>query len=752
MNITRFRHIFAILLILAAHSRCDIYLVLSGGGTRGLAHIGVIQALEENNIQPDMIIATSMGAIVGGLYASGYTGAEIAEIARNTDLRRELRTDSRSRSGTMPSRTLFPRTALDLSFSDSLKPRPRASLLDAQMLYTKFSPLILPRLAAAGNDFDSLPVPIRIVATDLVNGGKKVFSRGNLVKYIKASSAVPLAFIPVWEGNTLLVDGGVTDNIPVPDSLPTPESIVIASDATNPLFTMAELTNPVSIGLQVVAHNIRERSSRSLANADIIIRHDSDSFQDRSAPQIIQDGYEKAREILRSHRAALSRPRGKTLRGFSPAPVIERISVRGNTTTRPGFLKRLCSLSPGDTLDSAGIEHTISAIYRTGLYRTVNLSMEKNTLFIDVREDERLRLTAGGRADTYYSGEVFLSPEVTNILGLGARLKLYLQYGRHREKYSLSLTGVLPISSTLSSDYALQGYISSKNIFRRRVSEKLLFNDSAAEAVDTLSVITYEETGISKVGMSISGGIDIENQLLLLSGIILENSDVTESTSLQIPALSKGSSLYRTLFASALYDRRPHNDQFPLSGGRHQLLMAAVNTKTAPALRFNLRSHHVQYLPLMPEILSAFFCADMQWQPDPAPLVYKNYLGGGRTKRLFTPSDINISRAFAGIRENRIPFDNMAIITGGGRVKIPEIPVYISAYADYGYAWNTIRESVNTSHELRQKASWGVESEAGIATPLGPIRISWSKLVRNRYPEQLIENGSVFRFSAGYNF
>lgn len=186
-------------------------LVLPGGGVRGMAHVGVIQVLDSLGVVPDLVVGTSMGAIVGALYASGYSGRDIERLTRRYDIGAHV-----GRYAPRAPRALGPQPplllweegesgALDLETAAAQEGHINA-LLAALMLRGN--------LAAAG-DFDRLPTPFRAVATDLATGGRVALATGDLAEAVRASFAIPLVFDPVVLGGRTLVDGGIAENVPV---------------------------------------------------------------------------------------------------------------------------------------------------------------------------------------------------------------------------------------------------------------------------------------------------------------------------------------------------------------------------------------------------------------------------------------------------------------------------------------------------------------------------------------------------------
>ncbi|WP_439181817.1 patatin-like phospholipase family protein [Carboxylicivirga taeanensis] len=192
--------------------RPKIGLVLSGGGAKGLAHIGAIKVLEEAGIRPDYITGTSMGSIIGGLYASGYTAAEMDSIVKNIDWAVVLSDQVPLKDVVPEEKADYNRFQLEFDMSREGLSLP-AGMVRGQRISEMLSELTWH--VACCETFDELPIPFRCVAVDLIEGKPYVFKDGNLAQAMRASMAIPSVFTPVEKDSMYLVDGGVLDNFPV---------------------------------------------------------------------------------------------------------------------------------------------------------------------------------------------------------------------------------------------------------------------------------------------------------------------------------------------------------------------------------------------------------------------------------------------------------------------------------------------------------------------------------------------------------
>ena len=181
-------------------------LVLSGGGAKGLAHIGVLKTLDSLGVRIDYVAGTSMGAVMGGLYATGYTGKQIDSIISATDFDLLITDDVPRKSRTFYERKNAEKYALTLPFNN-FKIQLPSSISRGQNVFNLLSKLTLD--VSGVEDFSKLPIPFYCIATDMLTGKEVVLDRGNLAQAISASSALPTLYQPVRLDNKLLMDGGI---------------------------------------------------------------------------------------------------------------------------------------------------------------------------------------------------------------------------------------------------------------------------------------------------------------------------------------------------------------------------------------------------------------------------------------------------------------------------------------------------------------------------------------------------------------
>jgi NTE family protein len=253
--------------------RPRVCLVLSGGGARGTAHIGVLKVLEELKIPIDCIAGTSMGAVVGGLYASGMTADQIDATIRSLDWQDAFRDSPPRRElafrRKQDDRNFLVRLPLGLKHYQILLPK---GFIQGQKLQETLRRLTLPFSDDA--DFDLLPTPFRAVATDLENGKAVLLDKGDLAIAMRASISAPGLFAPVETQGRLLVDGGLAENLPIDVARAMHADILIVSDVSFPLQPRSALDTALTISNQMLAILVRKDADRQLAtlgSSDILI-------------------------------------------------------------------------------------------------------------------------------------------------------------------------------------------------------------------------------------------------------------------------------------------------------------------------------------------------------------------------------------------------------------------------------------------------------------------------------------------------
>jgi NTE family protein len=252
--------------------RPKVAIVLSGGGARGIAAIGVLRVLERNRMPADLIVGTSMGSIIGGLYAMGYSSDQLQRMVDTTDWDELLSftDDARRRDLFLDQKLARDRSVLVLRF-DGFSPVIPKAFSTGQRLSKYLNILSLQGIYQPDPSFDDLRIPFRAVTTDLVTGKRIVIDSGDMTEALRASMAIPLLFSSVPRDSMQLLDGGVVGNLPVDVALEQHAEIVVAVDMVSPLRPKSSLNAPWEIADQITTIMMQEVNKLARAKADLVI-------------------------------------------------------------------------------------------------------------------------------------------------------------------------------------------------------------------------------------------------------------------------------------------------------------------------------------------------------------------------------------------------------------------------------------------------------------------------------------------------
>jgi len=297
--------IVALLCALPIAAQQRVALVLTGGGARGIAQIGVLRVLERNGIVPDIVVGSSFGAIVGGLYAAGYSPDSIASIMRSIDWNdvTSIGADTRREFLFYGQKQENDRSLLTLRFRNFSFITPTA-LGGSARFTTALQRVLWESPFNTVTSFDALRVRYRAVATNLGTGRAVALGGGNLATAMRASATFPLRYAPVaWNGDTLLVDGGLVANIPIEAALELAPTAVIVVNTTSDLAPTSDLTTPWAIADQALTAAMKQRDSLLLSKASVVVTptlNGVGTFDFVNIDQLITLGEQAAERMLPS--------------------------------------------------------------------------------------------------------------------------------------------------------------------------------------------------------------------------------------------------------------------------------------------------------------------------------------------------------------------------------------------------------------------------------------------------------------------
>ena len=419
----------------AQESRPKVGLVLSGGGAKGLAHIGVLKVLEEEGIVPDYITGTSMGSIIGGLYAIGYNAHELDSIVNGVSWTTLLSDQIPLSSVSPQEKEDYNRYQVEFNIT-----RDGLEIPSGLVRGQKISELIsrLSWHVSDNQDFDELPIPFRCVAADLISGNQYVFEEGDLTTALRASMSIPSVFSPVKMDSMLLVDGGILNNYPAYLCKKMGADIIIGVNVgfedkadreapeTLPEILMASAT---------IGGNIAMR--RAIKRTDLLISpplKDYNTASFTSAASIIEAGEIAAREqtdalkkLMEIHEIE-KRSLPNIDKSASIQRIISAIQINGLINTSRQFLLGNLRIEPGDTITShdmrVGIERTMGTRYFENITYSFKPLEKGHVLILNVEESNQAKAKFSLHYDNEYKAGLLANLTIRNLFGNSSRTSL----------------------------------------------------------------------------------------------------------------------------------------------------------------------------------------------------------------------------------------------------------------------------------------------------------------------------------------
>lgn len=417
-------------------------LVLSGGGARGFAHIGVIKVLEEEGIDVDVIGGTSMGSIVGGLYAMGYSIGDIEIIARTLPWDK-IMSDKIEREDMGFAEKLASESHI---FSLAIKNK-RVSippgLVYGQNVLTTLTKLTNP--AFQTTNFSDLHKPFLCMATDLLSGEPVVLDTGNLAIAIRASMSVPSVLVPIKYGPYYLVDGGLINNLPAKEVKKLGADVLIGVDIQTPLYKQSEIKNLVQVLSQSIFLNSESTFNENLEAIDFLIKPDVDPYTSSdffSADSIIARGEQKARQMIPQLRAFMDSvgiEKVDAQRDYNTFPemdmlYIDSVVIQGNRKISDHFFQSRLGIKEGNQLSIKDLDKRIAELYGTKLFHTINYCLQlsekgKTIVVLKVEESSAFDVNVGVHYNDYAKTGLLLNLTGRNIGAPNGRLSLDIALG-----------------------------------------------------------------------------------------------------------------------------------------------------------------------------------------------------------------------------------------------------------------------------------------------------------------------------------
>ncbi len=721
-------------------ARPKVALVLCGGGAKGAAHLGVLKVLEETGVRPDMIVGTSIGGIVGGLYSMGYSAEKIDSVVRSADWQYLLSNNTKRKDVSFTEKESDQRYIVRIPFyairmgedemfmrkdmkkkdegqADASIAQLPAGLVNGQNIYN-----LLTGLSGGYQnyiEFDKLPIPFACIATDLATGEEVILNKGYMNQAMRATMAIPGYFTPVTIDGKVLIDGGTVNNFPTDVAKQMGADIIIGVDIQNDLFKADELKSITEVFTQIVGLMGNERYKKNVDLADIYIKPDVEGFSTFSfnavaIDSLISNGYlaasEKRSELEKV--AAMLKGNGNGFEKIVPPSATEivkdtfniaSIQVNGLNASAAAWILRKGGLRENSIITGDDINKAISIFYGTNAFSSVTYKISKDP----ITNADRLVLDfVKGPTNLFALGVRFDSEEAAAIL---------LHLGIHTQDLfgsRLGLTGRLSYNAYGKVDYSY--------VFRNfpRINVSYMFKST--------DMNIYERGELSDYMRYYTNRAEV-----FISNVYLRNFDFTTGvrfesykyrrfiSSSDVADIERDADLYLSYFITGKIDNRD-NKYFPTKGvavdaeasffqpgfnkGNNFFSTVKLNASGAVPLSNSWT--------LLPAVYYRSFIGNEPYTP------YINFAGGSEYGRY-----ISQQIPFIGINYAEMFDPNIMV----GRVDLRKrigkkhylygIVNYMRTGESFEYMFNRLGEGY-----------WGAGIKYTYSTPLGPIgmNVHWS--------------------------
>lgn len=409
-----------------------IGLVLSGGGAKGFAHIGVLKVLEENNIKVDYITGTSMGALIGALYSAGYTPNQIEKLVLDIDWQETFNDSPNLADISIDQRSMMKDYNLSLKYDNSLNFALPKGIRNTQKIYLTLKNLLWN--IEQTEDFKKLPIPLEIIATDLNTGKAKAFSSGDLAQVITASISIPTIFDPVKIGNNYYVDGLLSRNLPVEDAFDLGADIVIGVDVGTSLRKKRDY-DILSVADQIVAIQSTSSTQEQRELATIIIDPDISNFKTTD--------FNNFKEIEALGEAA-TRKKIQEILDFGPKQnkrksslqyknnfVLEKVDVTTEThnSSHKEIIESIFKDSLGTNMNPDVLEKLMLKTYSLSFVNKIYYSLKDNTLKLQIEENPTNIVGLGVDYQTDYGTIFSVGTDISSFGKIGSLSAVEATFG-----------------------------------------------------------------------------------------------------------------------------------------------------------------------------------------------------------------------------------------------------------------------------------------------------------------------------------
>jgi len=456
-----------IITVISLHSEEKIGLALSGGGARGLAHIGILKVIDELNLKIDYIAGTSMGAVVGGLYAMGYPANEIEDMILNNDFNNVFDEVVSREDLYIGQKRWMPYANYYFDLDDKFRPGlPEALFSGSKLINTLFD---YTYAASNINNFNELPIPFKCVATNIITGEMKVFDNGNLHEVMRASMSAPSILEPMKLGNGLYIDGGIRANLPSEIVQEMGADVIVGLQLSSGLRSKENLDNLIKVLDQTINFSMTDNVIKSVDLCDILIKPellDVSNHNFNNIKEIIDMGEIAARKHINELKELPKRKERKYIEAAPSKISFVKISVAGNEHMSKAKIREYTGLEKNTSYSKREILRAIKGAYNSQyfkyIYPVVNYINEEYELIIKVKERNRKRLGLALSSNTDQEVVVGLTLELNNYIQHNSKFLVNAQIG---DKNELNVDYVKNFGKHLGIYFRAFPYIKEQNLY-----------------------------------------------------------------------------------------------------------------------------------------------------------------------------------------------------------------------------------------------------------------------------------------------
>lgn len=401
-------------------------LVLSGGGAKGFAHVGVLKVLEKAGVRVDYVSGTSMGAVIGGLYASGYNAKELDSVLRVYDLDALVKDELPREVSSFYQKENQAKYALSLPLHKGKIELP-TGVSKGQSVYNVFSKLT--EHVHQVDDFEQLPIPFFCIATNLETGEEVMLEKGFLPEAIRASASFPGLLTPVDLKGQILVDGGIVDNLPIEKMKAKGVDVIIAVNVSAGLRDIEDLNNLPEILMQIAGFQMYEKWDEKIKMADIYIRPELDeytTFSFESSEEITDQGEKAALNLIRELNELGDRQRTRppnSIKNFEQSDeiLVKEVVIKGNRNYTDKYCIKKLGIKEGQTVSHEEFLRGIDVLSATDNFKHIFYKLIKveggTRIEFDMTENEKkTTIQFGAHYDDVYKTGVLVNLTTKHLL------------------------------------------------------------------------------------------------------------------------------------------------------------------------------------------------------------------------------------------------------------------------------------------------------------------------------------------------